>query len=287
MTNDDGFLQAILASPDDDTSRLAYADWLEEHGRSERAAFIRVQCQLALLTGDDPRRAELQARERQLLQEHEEEWVGAFGGPVKGWVFHRGMAGVGVDVPQFLAHAQALARSPYVHYIDVRDHAVGRANLLALADSPHLARVTILDLAGWYTYDSPADLVDDEQAAALAGSPHVSGLTALNLRCNDIGDAGVHALAGSPYLARLTELDLRANPFGDRGLLALACTPGLTGLLDLDLSHADGAATEAGWLGLTATTGLAGLRTLSLYGNPISDPARQALRARFGDRVHF
>jgi uncharacterized protein (TIGR02996 family) len=53
---DDAFLQAILSSPDDDTPRLAYADWLEEHGRSERAAFIRVQCQLARLPDDDPRR---------------------------------------------------------------------------------------------------------------------------------------------------------------------------------------------------------------------------------------
>jgi uncharacterized protein (TIGR02996 family) len=42
-----GFLADILANPDDDTHRLVYADWLEEHGLSGRAAFIRVQCRIA------------------------------------------------------------------------------------------------------------------------------------------------------------------------------------------------------------------------------------------------
>lgn len=36
-------LQAILADPQDDLPRLAYADWLEENGRQERAEFIRAQ----------------------------------------------------------------------------------------------------------------------------------------------------------------------------------------------------------------------------------------------------
>jgi uncharacterized protein (TIGR02996 family) len=40
----DGFLDAICADPDDDTPRLVYADWLEEHGEPERAEFIRCQC---------------------------------------------------------------------------------------------------------------------------------------------------------------------------------------------------------------------------------------------------
>lgn len=41
------FLAAITETPDDDTPRLVYADWLEEHGQSDRAEFIRVQCELA------------------------------------------------------------------------------------------------------------------------------------------------------------------------------------------------------------------------------------------------
>lgn len=43
------FVAAILAEPKDspdDTSRLAFADWLDEHGDADYAEFIRVQCQL-------------------------------------------------------------------------------------------------------------------------------------------------------------------------------------------------------------------------------------------------
>ena len=49
MTERDGFLAAIIADPTDDTPRLQYADWLEEHGEQERAEFIRVQCELAAI----------------------------------------------------------------------------------------------------------------------------------------------------------------------------------------------------------------------------------------------
>jgi uncharacterized protein (TIGR02996 family) len=63
---DEAFLQAIIESPDDDTPRLVYADWLEEHGQAERAAFIRVQCELARLPEGDPCRPELDKREHAL-----------------------------------------------------------------------------------------------------------------------------------------------------------------------------------------------------------------------------
>jgi uncharacterized protein (TIGR02996 family) len=46
---DDGtlLLDAVLDFPDEDTPRLAYADWLDEHGDPERAEFIRVQIDLS------------------------------------------------------------------------------------------------------------------------------------------------------------------------------------------------------------------------------------------------
>ena len=47
MSDRDGFLRAITAAPADDLPRLIYADWLDEHGESERAEFIRLQIQLA------------------------------------------------------------------------------------------------------------------------------------------------------------------------------------------------------------------------------------------------
>lgn len=50
MTERDMLLRAVLEDPGDDTVRLVYADWLEENGDSERAEFIRVQCELTRLT---------------------------------------------------------------------------------------------------------------------------------------------------------------------------------------------------------------------------------------------
>lgn len=42
----DELLADILANPEDDTPRLIYADWLEDHDQAERAEFIRVQIAL-------------------------------------------------------------------------------------------------------------------------------------------------------------------------------------------------------------------------------------------------
>lgn len=43
MTDGDALLAAVLAAPGDDTPRLVFADWLDEHGRAAKAAFIRGQ----------------------------------------------------------------------------------------------------------------------------------------------------------------------------------------------------------------------------------------------------
>ena len=51
----DAFVAAIAETPEDDTPRLVFADWLDEKGRQPRAEFIRVQCELARLPADaDP-----------------------------------------------------------------------------------------------------------------------------------------------------------------------------------------------------------------------------------------
>jgi uncharacterized protein (TIGR02996 family) len=47
MSDRDALLRAICENPDDDAPRLIYADWLDEHGRTEDAEFIRVQIELA------------------------------------------------------------------------------------------------------------------------------------------------------------------------------------------------------------------------------------------------
>jgi uncharacterized protein (TIGR02996 family) len=65
------FLAAIVADPDDDTTRLAAADFLEENGDADRAAFIRIQVELARLEatgeGKSLEADHLRAKERAFL----------------------------------------------------------------------------------------------------------------------------------------------------------------------------------------------------------------------------
>jgi uncharacterized protein (TIGR02996 family) len=75
MNDLDTLLRAVIAAPDEDTPRLAYADAAQEAGDEARAEFIRVQCELARLeetwAGDTrkkrhARRTELRRREQEL-----------------------------------------------------------------------------------------------------------------------------------------------------------------------------------------------------------------------------
>src|SRR5436309_3563251 len=78
------FWQAIRESPDDDTPRLVFADWLEEHGDDHsraRAEFIRLQIEAARAPEEDPYFRPRQERIEQLRQEHERAWLGVAGQP--------------------------------------------------------------------------------------------------------------------------------------------------------------------------------------------------------------
>src|SRR5437879_720363 len=66
MSLEDAFLADILEHPDDDTPRLVYADWLDEHGQAERAEFIRVQCELERMPEGNPTRLALEDRAAEL-----------------------------------------------------------------------------------------------------------------------------------------------------------------------------------------------------------------------------
>ncbi|MBY0231499.1 MAG: TIGR02996 domain-containing protein [Gemmataceae bacterium] len=47
MSDEAGLLLAIREHPSDDLPRIAWADWLDENGRSERAELVRLQLALA------------------------------------------------------------------------------------------------------------------------------------------------------------------------------------------------------------------------------------------------
>src|SRR5687768_543816 len=68
------FVEAIRAAPAEDAPRLVYADWLEENGDPDRAAFIRTQCELARWVPDWERRWQLESRQRHLRAHRSPRW---------------------------------------------------------------------------------------------------------------------------------------------------------------------------------------------------------------------
>ncbi len=280
MDLNSAFFQAVLAEPDDDTHRLVFADWLDDHGEPERAEFIRVQCQLARLAEDAPERGDLERRERELLAAHVRRWNGpvhrllsgtplrnqvrARRGLIRRWEYRRGfIESVRMDAEAFADHADVVFRFGPVRCLRLRN---ARSVVRRLADCPRLAALTELDL-------SNGDLSDAE-AAALARSSRLSRLRSLSLSGNQIRDAGAEALAASPALAGLSSLDLGHNGIGFAGVRALA-NSGLRTLRALSLDNnrvgAEGARA------LAASEALGGLTTLSLRACGIDDNAARVL----------
>ncbi|HEX4612138.1 MAG TPA: TIGR02996 domain-containing protein [Urbifossiella sp.] len=90
MSAEPALLSAIRDRPDDDTPRLAYADWLDDAGDAARAEFVRVQVQLARLPDHDPTRPALEDREHDLLATHEPAWLGVPLDALIEWEWERG-----------------------------------------------------------------------------------------------------------------------------------------------------------------------------------------------------
>ncbi len=69
VSDEESFINAILATPDDVSLRLVYADWLEERGDEDsnrRAEYLRVECELDGLSTKAPRHRPLLKRLAQL-----------------------------------------------------------------------------------------------------------------------------------------------------------------------------------------------------------------------------
>lgn len=250
MAHDEAFIQSIREAPGDDAPRLIYADWLEEHGQAERAEFIRVQCRLAGLSEDAPDKPELQSRAEDLLRKNWNEWAGPLRAIVGPWYarygepwgeeyhpdalrrFQRGFVDtLALVAEDFLQHVEQLKR--LVPLRELRLWGAGRC-ADRLAKEPGLAGLSVLSFNDYY--DAPLTAGD---AAALAKSPYLNGLSALYLGRNSLGDDGVVALVSAPWLIDVTVLDLSDNGLSDRALRALAESPYVVNLRKLFLQHND------------------------------------------------
>jgi uncharacterized protein (TIGR02996 family) len=168
MTHND-FMQEILANPDDDTPRLIYADWLEEHGEYAQSDFIRAQCELAKLSPDDPLYSRAQIREHATRLK----WAPSWTGSLSRWALNirprRGFAGLlrTTTIPSFVRDAAALLQSaPIQHVVFSR----GEPYLHQLLSCPQLENIRTIDIeAPDFSIRSYRTLTNCPRLSALVG----------------------------------------------------------------------------------------------------------------------
>ena len=131
MTQQDerSFLAAIAADPADDGPRIVYADWLQQQG-DPLGEFIAIQCALAR-----GRTAELAARERTLLEQHEAEWLARAGLRPGEGRFQRGLIErVDASASRVAAAIESLAELPGLRTLRTTvDGGGSEADLLRIA----------------------------------------------------------------------------------------------------------------------------------------------------------
>jgi uncharacterized protein (TIGR02996 family) len=271
------FLQTIVEQPEADAPRLVYADWLEEQG-DPLGEWIRVQCQLALLRDGDPRREPLGRRQEQLFEQFGALWHG----PVKelGLVgkFQRGLLEVTVTgARKLLDVADQLFALPSVLHVNLRDGALDRDTLRALARSPVFKRVRQLDLQRSH--------LTNDGIHVLCSSPFRGRLSKLRLGHTQISSLAARLLVSVFDLSSLVELSLCFNGIGEGGARHLAKCSQLTRLRVLDLSN--NRILSEGAVYLAESPYLNQLRLLDVRGNNIRRSAKRSLRGKYGPRVQM
>jgi uncharacterized protein (TIGR02996 family) len=179
MSPDNPFLHALLAQPDDDTLRLAVADWFDENDDSARAEFIRVQVEIARGVEERARLNLLEVRQKELLVVNEARWVESLAdaldsrpGEWGGWVFRRGFVEYfHLPAPVVNRHGEKLARLTPVRELFLRP--CTSPSLVTLCKKPWLRSVTAL-------YISAARL-NANAVKALIACPHFESLRKLDV----------------------------------------------------------------------------------------------------------
>jgi uncharacterized protein (TIGR02996 family) len=279
----EALMKAVCDNPDEDTPRLVFADWLQEHSEEARAEFIRVQVELAR-RGEEPK---LKAREESLFAAHREEWeqpfrqfevAGSFRHFVFGVHFRRGFVwGISINDERyrFVDNASALFRLAPIERVNL----FHKEQHEDLTRCPELLNVKelLIDRAGFET----------EEIARLLRSKYLSNIVRLDLIADDdnghLGSDGLELLGRAKTLPALRHLDLSYNccswMYSDEGNWIKRLTKGkLMGQLEtLRLRYTD--VTDEGARHLARCKRAGNLRHLDLSGNTIGESVLRSLAA--------
>ena len=299
MSDESHFITAMAADPDDDTPRLVFADWLDEHGQHDRAEFIHLQCR------PDRDNPVVSRRAEELLKAHRAEWEAPFAAIGAEVEFRRGFPHfLKVDIAQLTEKLSLLALAPDWHLILTRDYDSGdppSEPCVRLGSAPLADRIRGLNFAwaGWTTDELDAIFTptvarsvrevrfgDDGDKPQLLDilltrpELRLSALAFYGDSCAGIGDEGCQTIAGALQFASLRGLELPNNEIGPDGIAALAASPHLRGLRDLDLAGGSNSANMIGPEGaahLAESDNFRHLVSLNLVFNGILDEGFIAL----------
>lgn len=296
----DALLRAVCATPADDAPRLIYADWLEEHGNLARAEFIRAQIEREACEENTARFEELQAREKELLAAHAEEWEKGFLAGSTGLAI-RDMWGEATYRRGFPARVFVVQCDLFPEEADRFFERVPADEVLLKWtyppdwDSPDWNENSKLEegVFGRLLHSSAVDWLTGLKTVGrghgLDGldfwfkSAYAPRLVQVDTHdCDYYGSQIATLLANSPGLSGLRWMDLAGNQMGDEGLRQLAGAPHLTGvrtlLLGIDAGDATNDLSDAGIADLAQSPSLTRLEKLDLDGNEdVGDGAARAI----------
>ena len=220
LAQHEAFLRAIFDTPDDDTPRLVYADFLEENGEEDRAEFIRWQCNPTSWAKP---------------QFTEEIWGQHTRGFREAWRSITLRLERLNDVSGFRKYA--VTQCPECFAVESVSLCDGRIKSVepfdALFGLLAFARVKELDIRGVKKQRIPEQVgnegvpYDPNSFNALWGLIRVPTITSL----------GVESLAQHQGAIRLSSLILTDNAIDDKAALALVNSPFLVNLKRLDLGE--------------------------------------------------
>lgn len=207
MNDGEALRRAVLADPDDDTPRLVYADWLDENGQADRAAFVRAQVEAARAEQDGPQARNATARADRILERFRPAWTRHLRG-VHRSQFRRGfVAHLEVEPTAFVPAAPYLFGSEPVQELRLFRFAApaGGVSLRPVFDLPQLNRVRRLEFT---THIG----LSPEEYAALSGCENLGGLRELSLRGNPVPPPWLAAVLTGGAFPGLRALDLADIP---------------------------------------------------------------------------
>jgi uncharacterized protein (TIGR02996 family) len=295
----EAFLRAIRSDLADDGLRLVYADWLEEHGQPERAAFIRLHIEWCSRQPDTRSDEVLRLR---LISAWEDSGLHETNLPGRlVHVYDRGFvagvqtqvsgnardemeslfSGSPIQVAWFRSagedDADWLPESQFLSQLTGLCFSANFAVVGRLLASPHMSDLELLHIGELYPEDAA------EAARLIASDQHMNHVLVLDLDSTHLEDEGLAILAGASNLRSVLKLTMRSNNrvshhVGEAGIRALTASQSLARLTHLgfcDCSTFDGAALKLllEWAGTSQLLEL-DLSFTSLEGEDVAGLAR-------------